>query len=131
MTIKRLDHVGVIVDDLTHATDLLTNTLGLEPGSRIQRDGLEAVFFSCGNATIEVIEISDHVERQTRLGDAPARIEHIAFEVDDLRKALDALDKLGVQLKGSQMLAGARRTAFTDAASTDGIIFQFVEHERP
>jgi catechol 2,3-dioxygenase-like lactoylglutathione lyase family enzyme len=130
MTIKRLDHVGVIVDDLRQASDLLTNTLGLEPGSRIQRDGLEALFFSCGNASIEVIEISDPVARQTRLGDAPARIEHIAFEVDDLCKVLDALEKLGVRLKGSPVLAGARRAAFTDAGTTDGVIYQFVEHER-
>lgn len=106
---------------------MLTNTLGLEPGSHIQRDGLEALFFSCGNASIEVIEISDPVARQTRLGDAPARIEHIAFEVDDLRKVLDALAKLGVQLKGPPALAGARRTAFTDAVTTDGVMYQFVE----
>ena len=55
--LKRIDHVGVIVDDLEQARAFLT-----EMGMRFDRDlvipgRLRAAFYQCGETQIEVIEV--------------------------------------------------------------------------
>jgi len=98
MKLNRVDHIGVVVDNIEEATALLGQGFGLEAGSTVQREDLCNAFFRCGDVSIEVIEIRDPVARRARLGEHQrARIEHIAIEVDDLDAMLHALEVLGVR----------------------------------
>lgn len=126
MQLRRIDHVGVIVDNLEDACELLEHGLGLEPQETIARDDLRAAFFACGETRIEVIEIIDADARQQRLGDAPARIEHIALLADDLSETLDALAALGIQPNAPPRPSGKNLTFWTDPATSDDVMFQFI-----
>jgi methylmalonyl-CoA/ethylmalonyl-CoA epimerase len=127
MELRRLDHVGVIVDDLDDAARLLGDGLGLERTTSIERDDLRLAFFRCGDVSIEVIEPLDPELRRRRLGDgARARIEHLAFEVGDLGAAITALAALGIQPNAPPLRSGARTMVWTDPATSDDIMFQFV-----
>jgi methylmalonyl-CoA/ethylmalonyl-CoA epimerase len=126
MEMRRLDHVGVIVDDLEEAAELLV-ALGLEPGEQIESEGLRVAFFTAGNAMVEIIEPVDPDVRGKRLGDARARIEHIAFEVGDLDQALGALGALGVEPNAPPRRLPDRSMFWTDPETSDGIMFQFVQ----
>jgi methylmalonyl-CoA/ethylmalonyl-CoA epimerase len=128
--VGRIDHVGVIVDDLDDASRLLGEGFGLERTSSVERDDLRLAFFRCGDVSIEVIEPLDPELRRERLGDgAEARIEHIAFEVSDLERALAALGALGIQPNAPPLRSGARTMFWTEPATSDGIMFQFVATE--
>jgi methylmalonyl-CoA/ethylmalonyl-CoA epimerase len=128
--LRRIDHVGVIVDDLDDAARLLGEGFGLERTSVVDRDDLRLAFFRCGDVSIEVIEPLEPELRRRRLGEgARARIEHIAFEVADLERALAALGALGVEPNAPPLRSGARTMFWTDPATSDGMMFQFVATE--
>jgi methylmalonyl-CoA/ethylmalonyl-CoA epimerase len=126
MDMRRLDHVGVIVDDLDEAARLL-EALGLVEQERGEHDGLRLAFFSVGNALVEIIEPTDPELRAQRLGDARARIEHIAFEVGELDGALSALGAIGVEPNAPPRRLPDRSMFWTDPETSDGIMFQFVQ----
>ncbi|HEX6020529.1 MAG TPA: VOC family protein [Solirubrobacter sp.] len=122
MDLRGLDHVGVVVDDLEEAARLL-EALGLIEHERKEHDGLRLAFFTAGNAMVEIIEPTDPEVRARRLGEARARIEHIALEIGDLERTLQELAALGVEPN-----APPRPTMFwTDPDTSDGIMFQFVQ----
>jgi methylmalonyl-CoA/ethylmalonyl-CoA epimerase len=126
--LKRIDHVGVIVDDLAQAKSFLADM-----GMRFDRDlvipgRLRAAFYACGETQIEVIEIDEPEERARRLGDDTARVEHIALEVDSLSATLQALQGLGVRTTTSEPMAvGANLNYWTTAESCDGVQYQLIE----
>ena len=126
--LKRIDHVGVIVDDLEEAKRFLADM-----GLRFDRDlvmpgRLRAAFYACGDTQIEVIEIDDPTERAQRLGDGRARMEHIAFEVDSLSTTLQALRGLGVDTTTADAVAvGANLNYWTKADTCDGVQYQLIE----
>ena len=128
---KRIHHIGIVVDNLGAAVSFLTDTVGLEVTQTLdipERGGLKAAFLPWGNAEIELIEVSEPETRRTRLGDSPARIEHIAIEVDDLAAAAAALAAKGVEFTTPQPLGTAGMTfLFTRPETTDGVIYQFIQ----
>lgn len=125
--IARIHHVGIVVDDLEEACRLLRDGFGLAETGRVVRDELNAVFFATSGGEIELIEVIDEVARAERLGSARAVVEHVAFSVPDLDTTLAALVELGIELKAPPTTSRGARTAFTDAATSDGVMFQFVE----
>jgi methylmalonyl-CoA/ethylmalonyl-CoA epimerase len=126
--LKRIDHVGVIVDDLAQARRFLE-----EMGMRHDRDlhlpgRLRAAFYQCGETQIEIIEVDEPEERARRLGDDTARIEHIAIEVDSLSTTLQALRGLGVRTTTPEPMAvGANLNYWTAPESCDGVQYQLIE----
>ena len=126
--LKRIDHVGVIVDDLEEAKGFLSE-LGLRFDRELEiRGRLRAAFYACGETQLEVIEIDEPAERAQRLGGSSARIEHVAFEVDSLSTTMQALRGLGVQTTTADPMAlGANLSYWTKAETCDGVQYQLIE----
>jgi methylmalonyl-CoA/ethylmalonyl-CoA epimerase len=127
--LKRVDHIGVIVEDLDQVKRFLRDTFGLSLERDVELpDRLtKAAFFRCGDVDIEVIEVAEDEERGRRLGGAQARIEHIAIEVDDLEATLRTLEGRGVQMRPFTFRAGANLSALTDPSSSLGITYQLIQ----
>ena len=126
--LKRTDHIGVIVDDLAEAAAMLEK-LGL-PRSREFSipNRLQAAFYRCGDVDIELIEITEPEERRKRLGDAKARIEHIAIECDGLEETMRALTGRGIEAATADpVLAGGLASFWTRPDTTDGVTYQLME----
>jgi catechol 2,3-dioxygenase-like lactoylglutathione lyase family enzyme len=116
MTIQRMDHVGIVVDDLADATAFFVE-LGLElqgewsaEGGPVDRVvGLEGVRTDCammatpdGHGRLELVKF--HAP-QVPGGDrhAPANtpgIRHLTFEVDDLDDVVARVRARGAELVG-------------------------------
>jgi methylmalonyl-CoA/ethylmalonyl-CoA epimerase len=127
--LRRIDHIGVVVDDLDEAKAFLANVLGLRLDREVEVRELKrrVAFFACGDVSIEVIQDLDATARHTSLGGAKARIEHIAIEVDNLTETLGALSLLGVRSDAAGVIeAAGLRTTWTDPDSTDGVRYQFL-----
>lgn len=126
--LKRLDHIGVVVDNLDDAARLLTG-MGMELQEELEVPGrLKVAFFRCGTVEMEILQIHDDNERKARLGNATARLEHLAFEVDDIGKTVEALSRLGVQIRPPGP-APTRKTisCWTIPETSDGVLYQLIQ----
>jgi len=115
MTIQRMDHVGIIVDDLAAAIDFFTE-LGFEVqgrfsvgGSLVERIvGLEGVENDAamlqtpdGNGRLELIQfLSPPAEGDAHRPANTRGLRHIAFAVDDVQATLARLRTHGAELVG-------------------------------
>jgi catechol 2,3-dioxygenase-like lactoylglutathione lyase family enzyme len=120
-----LDHVGIVVDDIGEAERLLA-ALGLRAAGGSEPPGLRTAFFELSGAHIELIEFFEDGARAERLGEAQARIDHIAFAVPDLDEAVEALAALGIETTSAQV-SGGRRMCWTVASTSDGVLYQLIE----
>jgi len=116
MTIQRMDHVGVVVDDLAAAIEFFVE-LGLElqgegsvAGSWVDRviglDGVQAKIAMLQTPDGDArLELSEFLAPSTLGGDrhAPANtrgIRHIAFVVEDIDAVVARLRALGTEFVG-------------------------------
>jgi len=126
--LKRIDHVGVIVDNLEDARRFLTDMGMVFDRDLVIPGRLRAAFYACGDTQIEIIEVDDPAERAERLGDGSARVEHIAFEVDSLSTTMEALRGLGVDTTFTEPTpVGANLNYWTKAETCDGVMYQLIE----
>jgi methylmalonyl-CoA/ethylmalonyl-CoA epimerase len=130
--LKRIDHVGIVVDDLDSASRLLRDVLGMTfvRSVEIPERQLHAVFYRCGDTNIELIQLDDPKARAARLGAGPARVEHIAIEVDGtIEEAAPRLAQAGVQMESAEpMRTKASASLWSNPDSTHGVLFQFLQH---
>lgn len=131
MVVKRLDHVGVVVESLDEADRWLGKTFGLpvRRTAEVPEGHIRAVFYQCGDAQIEVLEIGDPEFRRRRLGDGVrARVEHIALEVDDLAEVMAVLAPLGVRTTAPEpRRVGDTLNYWTVAETTGDVAYQFIQ----
>ncbi len=133
----KLDHVGVLVQDLQQATAFARDVLGLgEPATAFEapEHGLAGAFFGLGEARLELFTISPPGDRAVPEG-APAILDHIAVQVDDLDAEQERLSAMGVRFTGpttsqevdaSIELRGSRHL-WTDPATSGGYRLQLVQ----
>ena len=126
MTLMRIDHVGVVVADMeAHVAQL--EALGLSLGRTNQNDESFARYYPCGDPSVELIEVRDEAARERRLPPGEqARIEHIAFEVDDLEEVRDLLQARGVTVSWPPFPSGTAQMIWTDGESSGGVQYQFL-----
>jgi catechol 2,3-dioxygenase-like lactoylglutathione lyase family enzyme len=116
MTLQRMDHVGIVVDDLAAATEFFAE-LGLElqgegtvegrwadriVGLDGVRTDLAMLQTPDGNARVELVKFHSPPS-QGGEGDAPANargIRHIAFVVEDIDALVAGLRTRGTELIG-------------------------------
>ncbi|WP_158973166.1 VOC family protein [Streptomyces griseus] len=129
---KRIDHIGVVVDDLAEARAFL-ESLGmvLERAQEVPERNVKIAFYHCGDGRIELIEPTTPEARERRLGEGnQARMEHIGVEVDDVPSIMRAIQGLGVDLTTSEPVpVGPNLNAWTQPTTSRGIQFQLVQRD--
>lgn len=140
MELKRLDHVGVVVDDLLQGKAFLEG-LGLECEIEFRLPGAShGAMFRIGGFGIALVQMEDPENNARRLnGEPAARIDHICFEVDNLQETIAQLDELGIETTGvpygdgsgetsdAPLEFGKLSTVFTKPETSDGYMLQFLE----
>ena len=131
MKLKRIDHVGIVVADLDeHVAQL--EALGLTLARTNENDESFALYYGCGDASIELIDVRDSDARRRRLpGAEQARIEHIAFEVDDLEEVRALLEARGIEVTWPPFPSGKAQMIWTTAESSGGVQYQFLVRPAP
>ena len=128
----QIDHVGVAVEDLDAAIALHERTYGLALAHRevVEEQGVEAVLLDVGESHVELLR---PLQPDTAVGRFLASrgpgLHHVAYRVDDIDAALDALRDRGVQLIDETPRAGIRdsRVAFVHPRSTGGVLTEIVQ----
>lgn len=130
-----IDHVAIVVADLEAAVALYTGTLGFTQVYReiVADQGVEAVGVRSGDAVIELLRALDPNSAVARFrGDAPSRLHHTAYRVDDLVAELARLRGRGIRLIDETPRRGAHGAtiAFLHPKSTDGVLIELCERPR-
>jgi methylmalonyl-CoA/ethylmalonyl-CoA epimerase len=132
--ISRVNHLGVVVDDLERSIAAFSELLGL-PLDRIEEYGseLDIAFLPCGDTQVELI--SPHRREGftgAYLAEHGPGIQHVAFEVEDLEEALAELAERGVKPLGEALRPGAGNTiiAFLDPAAFGDILVELCQQVR-
>ena len=128
----QIDHVGVAVEDLDAAIALHEQTYGLALAHRevVEEQGVEAVLLDAGESHVELLR---PLQPDTAVGRFLATrgpgLHHVAYRVDDIEAALDALRDRGLQLIDETPRAGIRdsRVAFVHPRSTGGVLTEIVQ----
>lgn len=131
MKAPRIDHIGIVVDDLDAAVDALARML---PGAPVVRRslpdvGLEVAEFAAANVIVELLAYTDRGDGFGRevMGSATG-VNHLSLTVADLDAALEALRADGVEPAEGFPRRGAHgRIAFLPRESHTGLLFELCQ----
>lgn len=129
-----MHHVGIVVADLAEATRFVTEVLGLAPVREFDVPELRrhVVFYDCGTVQLELIDELEAGAKKSSLGSSTAILEHIALEVDDFEATVARVVSEGVRIdmKKGVIEAASRLNAWTEPATSGGVIYQLVGRAR-
>jgi len=128
----QIDHIAIVVKDLDETLRLYTQTLGFHVAYReiVADQGIEAVGLQAGTSIIELLRPLDESSPIARYrGDAPTKLHHTAYRVDDLAAELARLKNAGVRLIDEQPRKGAHGNmiAFLHPKSTGGVLIELCQ----
>ncbi len=134
VAILGVDQIAVAVEGLDEATRIYEKILGIkaEHDETISDQGVKTRFFPVagGMTTVEALAA---LGPDTPVGKFLAKrgpgVHHIAFRVDDLRKELTRLKRLGVQLIDEEPRLGAegKLIAFLHPKETGGVLIELCQ----
>jgi methylmalonyl-CoA epimerase len=98
---KKFDHIGVVVENLRKAMDALAHFFDLECREvmEIKEAGIRIAFYPLGSGQMELIEFQKPIDGVDPIVTRPgAGVQHVAFQVDDFKQALEELTAKGLNL---------------------------------
>jgi methylmalonyl-CoA/ethylmalonyl-CoA epimerase len=127
-----IDHVGVAVEDLDAAIAVHRDTYGmpLVHRERLADQGVEAALLDVGESHVELLA---PLGEDTPVGRFLARrgpgLHHVAYRVDDVAGALDALRAAGMRLIDEAPRSGIRgsQVAFLHPSAAGGVLTELVQ----
>lgn len=132
--IKKVDHIGIAVQNLEETLRFYTETLGIElHGTEIvEEQKVKVAFLPVGDTEIELLEstepdgpIAKFIEKK---GEG---IQHIALRVDNIEVAIEEMKAKGVKMidEKPRYGAGGAKIAFCHPKSTKGVLVELTERE--
>jgi methylmalonyl-CoA epimerase len=128
----RIDHIGVAVADLDAAIALHEQTYGMPVVHRetVVEQGVEAALLDVGDGHVELMApLADDTPVGRFLERRGPGLHHVAYAVDDVEAALQALREPGLRLIDETPRTGIRgtRVAFVHPAATGGVLTEIVQ----
>ncbi len=128
----RIDHIGVVVEDLDAAIELYSKSFAMELVHRetVEEQGVDAVLLDVGDGHVELLAplgpetpVGKYLDRK-----GPG-LHHVAYAVDDIDSTLERLVASGIELIDREARVGIRnsRIAFLHPRSTGGVLTEIVE----
>ncbi len=131
MAIKKMTHIGIVVDELQRAVDKFKG-FGLECKEvvEIKELGVKIGFFPIGDSQLELIcHVDPEKSRESIVWKQKGAINHLCFEVDDLEKSLQDFEKSGAKVLKGYPRAGAHgKVAFLDPETTEGVLIELCQY---
>jgi len=132
LTMRRIDHIGIAVEDLEAAMAPYVDGLGMEVDhvEEVPTERVKVAMLPIGDTKLELIEpkdpesaIAKFIERR-----GPG-IHHIALAVEDVAASIESLKAAGVRLIDEEPRpgAGGTRVAFAHPKGFNGVLVELVE----
>ena len=134
MKIKHIDHIGIAVKEIEQAGKFYTDILGLkiEDIENVAEQKVNVAFIPITDSEVELLESTEPDGPVAKYINARGEgVQHIAFRVEDIDKALEELKERGVRLidQAPRKGAGGARIAFIHPKETNGVLVEICERD--
>ncbi len=131
-TVKRIDHVAILVDDLDKTVSFWRDALGIELHGVVDvpQEKSQVAFLPISGSEIELVKpTSDDSGLAKYLEKRGPGMHHICLEVDDIDGMLAQLKAKGVQLINETALdgIGGRKYAFIHPKAANGVMVELYQ----
>jgi methylmalonyl-CoA/ethylmalonyl-CoA epimerase len=132
MTIKRIDHIAIVVDDIDASLDFWEDALGLNVSHIEEVPDQESIvaFLPSGKSEVELVEPTSQTSGVAKyLARRGPGMHHICFEVEDIRATLTRLKHHGVKLINEEPTigTGGKQIAFIHPRSSSGVLVELYQ----
>ncbi len=132
MKIIKIDHVGIAVSSINASRIFWNDIMGLDfKGTEtVEEQKVTTAFFPVGESEVELLEstspdgpIAKYIEKKGQ------GVQHIAFQVANIKAALAELQEKGIPLIDEKPRAGAggAKIAFLHPKGTGGVLVELCE----
>lgn len=130
--LNKIEHVALAVSDLDAGISLYRDMWGLKLAHRevVEDQGVEEAMFELGESYIQLLApLGPDTTVGRFIASKGEGLHHIAYEVDDIRAALDSLETSGARLIDTEPRAGSRGTqvAFVHPKGNGGVLVELVQ----
>lgn len=131
--IGKISHIGVAVQNIETAARLYTDVFGLllAGTEEVPDQKVKVCFIPVGESRVELLEPTDPEGAVAKfIANKGEGVHHIAYEVEDLEKALAICREKGLRLIDAKPRrgAGGAKIAFLHPKSTGGVLIELCEH---
>ena len=129
---KKIEHIGIAVNNLEEATLLYEKLLGVRPYKKeeVTTEGVTTVFFKTASNKIELLEATNLESPIAKFIDKKGEgIHHIAFEVDDIKLEIARLKNEGFVVLNDMPRKGAdnKWVVFLHPKYTSGVLIELCQ----
>ena len=129
--IERIDHVALVVQDLSRSVDFYVQRLGFQIDRRMEFPGREIVILTLGDTKTAKIELLRYVETDLSKPVPPERtllgLRHFAFHVSDIAMVYERLKREGVVMLPNPPFQQPDGPPIAFGQDPDGVLLEFTE----
>ncbi len=132
MSVRRIDHIAVVVDDIEGALNFWRDGLGMEMTHLEEVKEQESIvaFLPTGGSEVELVKPTTDTSGVAKyLAKRGPGMHHICVEVDDIHATLAQLKAKGIKLinETPTIGAGGKQIAFVHPSSTSGVLVELYQ----
>ncbi len=133
MTIKRIDHVAIVVSDLDAARAFYEEALGLTVSEvrDVEVEEVRIAFLPVGDSEIELLQPVNETSGVAKyLAKRGEGMHHICIEVEDIERVCERLTARGVRLLSEAPNVGpdGRKYIFAHPKDAFGVLIELYEY---
>lgn len=133
--IRKIEHIGIAVEDLEKSRELFTRLLGKAhyKTESVEGEGVETSFFEVGDTKVELLQasrpdspIAKYLEKKSE------GVHHIAFDVEDIHTEVKRLKEAGFEILNETPKQGAdnKIVVFLHPRSTNGVLVELCQEKK-
>tara|TARA_Y100000766_G_C18844097_1_gene574755 strand:+ start:697 stop:1098 length:402 start_codon:yes stop_codon:yes gene_type:complete len=129
---KKIEHIGIAVNDIKKSNALFSKIFGKENFKTevINSEGVATSFFKIGDSKIELVAAtSSDSPIKKYLSKNKEGVHHIAFYIDDIQKEMIRLENEGIRLLNKIPKKGAdnKLICFLHPKDTNGVLIELCQ----
>ena len=130
--IKKIEHIGIAVEDLGKSEALFEKLLGVKPYKKenVETEGVTTSFFKIVDQKLELLHaISENSPIKKFIDKRNEGVHHIALHVDSIKNEVDRLESLGFEFISTTPKKGAdnKMIVFLHPKTTNGVLIELCE----
>ena len=130
--IKKIEHIGIAVEDLGKSEALFEKLLGVKPYKKenVQTEGVTTSFFKIADQKLELLHaVSENSPIKKFIDKRNEGVHHIALHVDSIKNEVDRLEPLGFEFISTTPKKGAdnKMIVFLHPKTTNGVLIELCE----
>lgn len=130
-TLKKINHVAIVVADIDEALKFWRDALGIEMShlEDVPSQKAQVAFLPLGDSEVELVKpTADDTGAAKFLAERGGGMHHLCFETDNVEGMLADLREKGVRLINEEpIVLPGRKMAFVHPKSTGGVLVELYE----